>query len=364
MLAAVELDRLRAIARLARWLGPWTKEEARPVGVARRRVTVAAERPFDAWVYRGRGEPRGALLVVPGLHYLGPADPRLDRFLAILADAGVLVLCPFLHEFRALRVGPSLVPDTARAFEALAALPELPRGVKPGVFSISFGSYPAVHLAASTELGDRVGALVLFGGYASFEDTIRFSLEGNPERPHDPLNQPVVFLNAIDHLPDLPHDREALRRAWITYVRRTWGKPAMKERARYEPLARAMAERLPRELREVFLIGTGVLPGAAPLVRAALERGSAAFAHLDPRPACASIRAPVTIVHGRDDDVIPHTHAQLLADAMPPGVPVRLLLTGLYAHTGHGALDPRALAAEGRALVGILDAMIGAATQS
>src|SRR5687768_16794399 len=127
---------VRRVARLMRWLGPWTSDRARPRGIRRRRVVVDGR--FDAWVYRPRVEPDGAMLLVPGLHYLGPADRRLDRFLSILADAGALVLCPFLPEFRALRVGPSLPSDCARAFDTLLALPDVPRGAKAGVFSISF----------------------------------------------------------------------------------------------------------------------------------------------------------------------------------------------------------------------------------
>src|SRR5690606_4803104 len=141
-------------------------------------------------------------LLVPGLHYLGPADPRLDRFLAVLADAGILVLAPFLPELRELRVGPSLVPDTVASYEALLSLPDRPAG-RPGVFSISFANYPAIHLATQRD----VGALVLFGGYAEFDDVIRFSLEHASEVPQDPLNRPVVFLALLDHLPGLPRDR-------------------------------------------------------------------------------------------------------------------------------------------------------------
>lgn len=348
---SVELDRALAIARLLRWLGPWTPEHARPLDTARR--TISVEGRFDAWVYRSPRPPIGALLVLPGLHYLGPADPRLDRFLAILADAGLLVLCPFLPELRGLGVGPSVVRDALASFDALSSLPELPRGVRPGVFSISFGSYPAIHVAASRE----VGHALLFGGYASFDDAIRFSLEGNPERPHDPLNRPVVFLVLFDHLDDLPRDPARLRAAWIEYVRRTWGKPAMKERAAHEEVARAIAARLPEDARELFLVGTGVAPGGPARIERALARGRADLLHLDPAPACRAIKAPVTIVHGTDDDVIPHTHAAMLAAHIPHA---RTLLTGLYAHTGRGALDPRALSREASALAGILSAMIDA----
>jgi pimeloyl-ACP methyl ester carboxylesterase len=353
----VDLARTSAIARLARWLGPWTPESSRPTGIVRRRLLLHGSRPFDAWLYEPRGAAIGALLVVPGLHYLGPADPRLDRFLAILADAGLRVLCPFLPELRALRVGPSVVADAGVAFDALEALPGGP-AVRPGVFSISFGSYPAIHVAASR--AERVGSLLLFGGYASFEDVIRFSLGDDSGRAYDPLNRPVVFLNLLAHLDGVPADPEPLRRAWITFVRRTWGRPALKRPGALDPLAHAMAATLPSDARELFLVGTGVAPGGAERIRAALARGRADFAHLDPRPACAGIRAPVTLVHGLDDDVIPHPQSALLAEAMPSHVSTRLLLTGLYAHTGHGALDPSTLAGEARALVGILEALIDA----
>ena len=356
----MDAARLAMMARLARWLGPWTPETRRPLRIRRRAVRVEGHTPFDAWVYRRDEAPRGALLVVPGLHYLGPADPRLDRFNAILADAGLLVMCPFLPEFRRLTVGPALVEDTRAAFAALRALPDRPREITPGALSISFGSYPAIHLAT---VADGPGALVLFGGYASFEDVIRFSLEGNPDRPHDPLNRPVVFLNLLPHLPEPPDDPAELRDGLVSYTRRTWGKPENKERARWEPVARDVASRMrDPKAQALLLVATGAEPGGAELASAALERGKEALSHLDPTAALARVRCPVSIVHGRDDDVIPHTHAQMLADGLKDRVATRLLLTGLYAHTGHGVVDPRAIEAEIEAMVGILGAFIDSGT--
>jgi pimeloyl-ACP methyl ester carboxylesterase len=314
---------VRRVARLMRWLGPWTSDGARPRGIRRRRVVVDGR--FDAWVYRPRVEPEGAMLLVPGL-----------------------------HEFRALRVGRSLGSDCARSFDALLALPDVPRGAKPGVFSISFGAFPAIQLAASSEYRDRIRALTLFGGYASFEEAIRFSLEGDGTRPNDPLNRPVVFLNLLSFLDRVPSDPEPLRRAWITYVRTTWGRPEMKARERYEPIAREIAAALPADARELFLMGTGVIEGGPERIRNALVRAHGSFAHLDPLPACADVRAKVSIVHGRDDDVIPYTHAEVLGRALPSS---QVLLTGLYAHSAQGVLDPRALAGEVHTLGRILGAI-------
>src|SRR5262249_46622065 len=154
--------------------------------------------PFDAWIYAPKHrEPIGAYLLCPGIHYDGPADARFERFASILAAAGIVVLAPFLPDFLQLRVDPRVVGDLDRAFSALLDANERPRGSKPGLFSISFGSLPVLRVASSMERRDQVGAVMVFGGYADFANAMTFSLEG-PAR--DPTNQPVVFMNLIDDL--------------------------------------------------------------------------------------------------------------------------------------------------------------------
>lgn len=328
----------RAIATLARWLGPWSPASVRPRGVARRTVAVDGPRPFDAWWYTPRDRaPLGAYLVAPGLHYAGPADPRFDRLCAVLAAAGFAVLAPFLPDYLALRVRPTAIDDLARAFDLLASLPERPARVRPGVFSISFGSLPALRLAASERHADAVGGLIVFGGFADFARTIEFCLTGRVGgraiAHRDPLNQPVVVLNLLDWVADPPRDRAALVAAWRAYVEATWGRPEMKRDGAYQRVARRFEPDAPPQTRRWYRIGVGLDPGADELCRAALARLDDRAAFLDPRPHLAGIRCPVHIVHGRDDDVIPYTEALALADAMPRHVDCRVHLTGLYGHT-------------------------------
>jgi pimeloyl-ACP methyl ester carboxylesterase len=338
----------RRIARLGRWLGPWSDEQGHPPST---REEIAIEPDMRAWVYRPVGRPPlGAVLVVPGLHYLGPSDPRLDRFCRILAFAGNLVLCPFLPDFSRLRVGPDLGPDTGRALDALLALHDRPREVAPGVLSISFGSRPAVEIAATRP---EVGNLVLFGGFADFREAIRFCIAGAPDpgRAHDPLNRPVVYLNLLEHLDPAPSDPESFSEACFEYVRQTWGKPEMKPKEAFAPVAQALAEELTDA--ELFLQATGVAEGGVELGLAALERAGHHFEYLDPEPWLSRVRVPVTVIHGREDDVIPFEHAERLASMAPRS---RHLVTGIYAHTGRATLAeliPEA-AQEGSAMVQIL----------
>ncbi len=330
------LDSARGAFVLARWLGPWADERAAPTAVARDELAIPAAggRPaFRARVFRpARGPARRGFLVAPGLHFLGPDDPRMDRFCAVLAASGANVVAPAIPDFLALRVTPGAAVDFARAHDA--ARPLLP--TRPTLFSISFGSLLVLRLAA--ERAHEIERVVLFGGYADFAGAIRFCLTGPP--PRDPLNRPVVFINLVDQVAP-PDDRAPLVAAWRRYVERTWGRPEMKEPARWQPIAHAVAAELDPSRRPLFLAGCGATPGGDVECLAALGRMDLAFA--DPRPSLAAVTCPVDILHGVDDDVIPHTQAAELSRLLPRA---RVHLTGLYAHTGRGRLRVASLARE------------------
>lgn len=349
---------LRRTAILTRWLGPWAKPTQSPAAVTRRSVAVLPEREGErevaAWFYLpAKGRPTGAWLVTPGLHYLGPDDPRLDRLCRILAACGLAVLCPSLPDHRALRVTPRTPGDLERAFDALLRQPEIAPGTRPAVFSISFGSLPALRLAAGDRCGSRVRELVLFGGYADFIETIRYALtgeiDGTVRGTPDPLNRPVVFLNVLDAVPDAPADPSALVAAWHSFCVQTWGKAEMKNGA-WREVAERLSLDVPEEMRPLFRLGVGLSEGTREAGEAALAKLDTAFC--DPsRGGLEGISCPVHIVHGSDDDVIPSNQLIKLAAALPTHVVVRTHLTGLYGHADRAGLPgPVLLARELRTL--------------
>src|SRR5262245_36535473 len=115
---------------LIRWLAPWAPQHRSPTGIQRRRrlfrdgeITGRAARhlgrvpnesgprKLEAYFYRPDAEPLGAWLISPGLHFDGPDDPRLDRFCRVLANAGQLVIAPFLPSYLELLIDPSAADD-------------------------------------------------------------------------------------------------------------------------------------------------------------------------------------------------------------------------------------------------------------
>ncbi|MEM6954190.1 MAG: hypothetical protein AAF645_00840 [Myxococcota bacterium] len=299
-----------------------------PRDMRRRELTVRhGARSFAAWRYTPRSVS-GAMLLVPGLHFLGPADPRLDRFCRVLAHAGMDVLCPFLPDHTQLLVGENAGADSIAAYDRLAA----ESGVKhPGVFSISFGSRPALEVAACRD----VGGLMLFGGCADWTEAVRFSLTGAPGRRHDPLNRPIVFLHLLPHFSGFTDAaRTRIAAALRRQMRLTWGRMELKENDRARPFAEhVVAELTNARERELFMHATGFLPGGDERALEALETCRDAFAFLAPERWAAKVKTGLrTVAHGRSDDVIPVEHAPRLAAMLN----APCLVSGAYEHAGRG----------------------------
>jgi len=359
------LDRLRTRASLLRWLGPWTGSDTSPEHPTRYAETLdGVGRPLFCARYEPGERVRGVYVVVQGLHYDGPDDLRMDRFCRILAASGFVVVAPFLHDYARLTVAHSAAEETAIAFQHAEHI-AMDRGLaRPALFSISFGCSPA--LAVASRFGRRVSGLVLFGGYADFEATIRFAVTKRARHqqkpvavPHDPLNVPAVFINLVE-LIDAPGSADALRNAWLTMARRTWGRIDTHPVARRRGIAESIAATLEPAQRELFLIGCGLSDGAEELLEAAFARAGDHFAFADPRPDLARLCTPVVIAHGRDDDVIPWPEAHKIQAALPPQLPQRLLITGIYGHTGATLPSARSLAVELRTMLNVVGAMADA----
>ncbi len=355
-----------SILKLARWLGPWSDSTKAPDVI----VMPDEVAGINVNIYQHQSlRVRRRFVIAPGLHYAGPDDPRMDRFCRILAAAGHQVIAPFIPDYLALTPNAQAIADFRAVFDAVGYHPTDRQ--KPIVFSISFGSLLAFALAA--ERSEKIDRLVIFGGYADFHDTMKFCLTGEVasgrKAIRDPLNQPVVLMNLLDlivpasrnesgtlHLGNEQAQRDALIDGWNRYVRRTWGRPEMKQRERFVAIAEELAPSVPQDVRELFLIGIGARPGALELATLALEKFDASA--LDPTPYLPRVRCPVDLVHGLDDDVIPFEQSQLLASRLSH-TQVRTHLTGLYGHTGAQMSKLSAVGNELASMVRILRVLAG-----
>lgn len=313
----MDLDHLRRFATLARWLGPWADARRAPEA-------------------RGRGG--GRVLVIPGLHPLGVADPRMVRFGRILEAAGAELAMADVEALKRLTLSPSMFE------EAEAVLLRASQAAPVGVMSISFGSIIALHLAA--RYPERVRRLVVFGGYRDLEQTLGYALGGSGDTVRDPLNAPAVFIQLVDELLDSHAHREAFVVAAREFSAETWtsgrGGPADdKHDGRHLRVGARIAATLPEPARALMRLACRLDGDPMPTALAALGRSRERFRYLDPGPLLKQVRCEVDCVHGRDDDVIPHTQSERLANDLVCG---RAHITGLYGHTGARVGSGRAIA--------------------
>ncbi|MGE0325938.1 MAG: hypothetical protein AB7S68_26660 [Polyangiaceae bacterium] len=379
----------QALLRLLRWLGPWTPDHRSPAGLRTTREVIRAGRlpgvrgfhagelarpaawrgeapttQLEIVRYYPRESPVGHFIVVQGLHYQGPDDPRLDRFCRVLAGAGLMVHAPMLPSYLDLLLSPTVSDDLELVTKHVCA--SLPHGTKPSLFSISFGSAPALEVAA--RMPEAIDAVVTFGGYADLDAALRFCLDGVMEYQgqslslsRDPLNAPALFLNLLPFL-DLDTDTWALERALREAVYRTWGRPELKPLSARAQLLYDLEQRVPEPHRGLFRLAVGLreeLDGqsARQWLDRGLLRGQAELDFARTERAISRASRPCVVLHGREDDVIPWGEAIKLQRGLGAHVPTKLFLTGLFAHTNAEMPGLKELGQELRSLLGMASAL-------
>ncbi len=242
----------------------------------------------DAFTPRTVSSPT-PLVLVHGVTAEGKDDPRARRAARLLARAGFDVTLPTIPGLTRGRLRPD---DAAPVIAALAAVEQ-----PAVVVAVSVGSGPALLAAAEPRVRDRVSLVLTLGGYASASELVRFYLTGEyrygptaGQRRHDPeLVRAFVAANA-----DLLDDATRPLLGAIDGAR-----------------------------------ADAILAAMSPSVRDLLET-------LSPVRVAREVPAPLVLVHGRDDAVVPYTESLRLA-ATGRSARTTLVIVDVLGHVGAGA---------------------------
>jgi dienelactone hydrolase len=275
------------------------------------------------------------VLLTGGVHAKGIDEPRLMKFATDLARGGTPVVTAEVPDLLRYRITPALTDTIEDAAVWVASQPALAPDGKIGLYGISFAGGLSIAAAGRPSLRDHVAAVLSFGGHGNLTRAARYLCTGElPDhtihKPHD-YGVVVMLVNLADEI--VPPDQvEPLRAAIVSFMTASHldmvDKPAA---AREFAHAREMQQALPEPARtymgyvndrDVPALGALLLPHVA-----RFENEPALSPELAP-----GVTAPVFLIHGADDNVVPAFESQLLAERLSRQVPVHLLITPLITH--------------------------------
>jgi dienelactone hydrolase len=292
------------------------------------------------------------VMLIPGIHSMGIEEPRLTGLAHDLAATGVRVMAIALPDLQQYRITPRATDVIEDAAIWLAAQPASAPDGRVGIVGISFAGGLSISAAGRPTLRDKVAFVVSFGGHGDLQRVMQYLVTGEAPHvagiethpPHD-YGVAVVLYGLADR-GIVPTDQvKTLRDGIFTFLyasqltlvdmnqaNMTFAKAREMQKAMPEPSATLMAY---VNDRAVSRLGPALVPY--------LNQLGADDPALSPQRA-APPTAPIYLLHGDGDTVIPTVESAILGDSLRRrGATVRVLLSGLITHA---EVDKSAAASE------------------
>jgi len=270
-----------------------------------------AELWLPSWASAER--PAGAMLLVFGVNNLGRNHPAIERVADGLARTGVAVLVPDSQTLLEGRLEVGEIDGVVRAFQLLAARPEVDRA-RIGIVGFSVGGSLALLAAADRRIASQIRWVNAFGAFADASSYLAavsahvYRIDGTsvPWTP-TPLAREVFLrflLDQVDHRPD----HRLLDAAFAEPILAAERPPA-------DPALRAALET--DAARRVHDLLTAASLDSATAAVDALPSGARSFIDaISPIRHLAGLEAEVHLMHETADHHVPFVESRALASAL------------------------------------------------
>ena len=328
-------------AKLGGRIETFARDRAYPVTRAAHVMVPTRAGDVAAQFYTPDTTVTRTVLLIPGIHSMGIAEPRLTALAEELAGAGVRVMAMALPDLQRYRITAQSTDVIEDAVQWLASRPEYAPDERVGIVGISFAGGLSVSASGRPTIRDKVAFVVSFGGHGDLRRVLRYIATGEAPQipgitvhpPHDYAASVVLFGLADRGI--VPAEQVApLRDGIETFLLASQLTLVdMNQANAMFAKAKAMQTRLPEPAatfmgyvnnRDVKQLGPRLLP-----LLGELDAGNPALSpqYAMPPP------APIYLLHGDGDTVIPTAESRLLGDALAAhGVRVQVLLSSLITH--------------------------------
>jgi hypothetical protein len=310
--------------------------------------------PIPARYYRPSGRVRRTVMVMPGVHRDGINESRLVGLAEDLAATGYGILTIAAPDLQRFKITPAVTDVIEDAVNWTSAQPQYRTDGKIGVLGISFSGGLSIVAAGRDSIKDRVAFVMSFGGHGDLARAMHYlttgQVLGDLERakrsstvagaehvgvhpPHD-YGLAVVLLNLADRV--VPPDQVAplskgidgfLLASSLAVTDPPRAIPVFEEMKAYQ-------ETLPEPSRTYMqYVNDRAVEKLGPILSPVADalKDHPAMPSLSPERATPPI-APIFLLHGVDDNVIPSVETVLLAEHFKGKARVKGLLSGLITH--------------------------------
>jgi len=295
-----------------------------------------------AQFYRPGGNFARSVLLIPGIHSMGIEEPRLTALAKDLAATGFIVMTMALPDLQAYKITPRATDVIEDAVGWMSRQSNLAPDGRVGIVGISFAGGLSISAAGRPSIRDKVAFVLSFGGHGDLPRVMKYLATG--EAPHvaglavhPPHDYGVsVILYGLADRGVVPADqvvglrdgiRTFLLASQLTLVNMDQANATFAK-------ARAMAKELPEPSRTFMnYVNDRAVKKLGPALVPFLDQLGASDPALSPQRALDPPTAPIFLLHGDEDTVIPAAESALLNDYLKSkGTPVHLLLSNLITH--------------------------------
>ena len=309
---------------------------------------------IPARLYEPGGTARRTLMLMPGVHRDGINESRLVGLAEDLAATGYRVVTVAAPDLQKFRVTPQVTDVIEDAVKWTSEQPQFRTDGKIGIVGISFTGGLSIVAAGRESIRDRVAFVMSFGGHGDLARAMHYLTSGEVlgdlekakqssvvagaehvgvHPPHD-YGLAVVLLNLADRV--VPADQVAalskgidgfLLASSLAVTDPPKSVPVFEEMKKYQETLPEPSRTYMQYVndRAVDKLGPILLPVADGLKD---HPGMPALSAERATPPTA----PIFLLHGVDDNVIPSVETVLLAEHLEGKATVMGLLSGLITH--------------------------------
>ena len=313
------------------------ERQAYAVSKASRHMVPTRHGDVPAQFYTPQSGGSRTAILIPGIHSMGIDEPRLTALATDLAATGVRVMTLALPDLQRYRITPAATDVIEDAVLWLARQTE---DRQVGLVGISFAGGLSVSAAGRPAIRERLAYVLSFGGHGNLARVLRYlatgeapAIEGLEVHPPHDYGVAVILYGLAPQV--VPAGQvEALRHGVETFLlasqltlvdmdqaTATFARARELQAALPEPAATYMAH---VNDRAVDRLGPALAPH--------LSSAGADDPALSPEAAAPPL-APVYLLHGDGDTVIPAAESALLAAHLRRlRADVHLLMSGVITH--------------------------------